>query len=259
MTSYCYVYALQARGVPRPPTIAGFHQRPLFTVPHRDLEAVVSQIERDKLRMTEANVLHHEAVVEAVRQMGPAIPVRFGTLMRDPVAVVAALDVNYPALIQDLERLGDKVELGLSVLWHAPAIEDALGEDDASGARTPGTRYLQAKLSQYRRDARFREMAGRRAQELDGALAPHALDRRCAVLPTERLMMRAAYLTRPADVKAFQDIFAELSRRHPDLRFLMTGPWPPYSFVTTRESGGGSERNRLLDGASRELRTAAQG
>ncbi|MBV9282033.1 MAG: GvpL/GvpF family gas vesicle protein [Chloroflexi bacterium] len=258
MTSLCYVYAVQARGARLPSRVLGFRDRRLFAVSHRDLEAVVSEIEEDTLQGTEEDILRHEVVVEAVRQMGPAIPVRFGTVMRDPVAVANALGARYSTLAGDLERLGDKVELGVTILWHEPAVEDTAEEDESSGEQTPGTRYLRAKYSQYRRDAGLRDRAARLARELDGELAAHALDRRCTVLPTPRLMMRAAYLLRPPDVEAFRGAFAELKRKRSDLRFLLTGPWPPYSFVTTAEVARESGLDRLLHSVWREPRPAAQ-
>jgi hypothetical protein len=47
--------------------------------------------------------------------------------------------------------------------------------------------------------------------------------------PAEAL--RAAYLVERGAVRGFTRLVARLDERHPELRLLCTGPWPPYSFV----------------------------
>jgi hypothetical protein len=44
-------------------------------------------------------------------------------------------------------------------------------------------------------------------------------------------LARSAYLVERGDVDAFRAAVAELQRSHADLGFLLTGPWPPYSFT----------------------------
>jgi Gas vesicle synthesis protein GvpL/GvpF len=161
-------------------------------------------------------------------------------------------------LVADLARLGDKVEFGLSVLWDPPRPQ---GEEQPSGSRVareaqgPGARYLHARLAAHRREVAVRERAGALARELDRALSGHALERRCTVLPTPRLVVRAAYLLAPGHVPAFQDTFAELRRAHPDLHLLLSGPWPPYNFVTPPEGGEQSALSRGLHDAGRHQPT----
>jgi hypothetical protein len=234
----------------------GFQQRSLFAIPYRDLEAIVSELDDGMLQATGEHVLRHEAVVEAVRQMGPALPVRFGALMRDRAAVADALATRYATLVEDLERLGDKIEMGLAVLWREPEVASTAGQDDTMHLESRGARYLRAKFSQYRHDALLRDRAERLSRELDRELAPLVLDRRYGVLPTRRLVMRAAYLLHSPAVKTFQGAFSEVRRKYPDLRFLLTGPWPPYSFVTTTDTEKGPGLDTREDRRSVDLGSA---
>jgi Gas vesicle synthesis protein GvpL/GvpF len=43
-------------------------------------------------------------------------------------------------------------------------------------------------------------------------------------------LLRCSYLVERGRVAAFRDAVAELQRSRPELGFLLTGPWPPYSF-----------------------------
>ena len=53
------------------------------------------------------------------------------------------------------------------------------------------------------------------------------------VLFTHRLLLTAAYLVKRQQMAAFNRQVEALSVTYPALRFLCTGPWPPYSFVST--------------------------
>jgi hypothetical protein len=247
MASACYVYAILARETPLPAGLRGLEGAAVALVPYQALAAATSPLEHGPPRPTPENVWRHEAVVEALRQQGTALPVRFGTVLADAAAVAHTLAERYDVLVADLARLGDKVEFSLSVLWdppRSPEDEQAPGSGSATEARGPGARYLHARLAASRREAAVRERAGALAQELNRELSVHALESRCTLLPTPRLAVRAAYLVEPGRIPAFQDAFAQLRRAHPDLRLLLTGPWPPYSFVTPPEGGERSALSR---------------
>jgi hypothetical protein len=243
MASACYVYAILARETPLPAGLRGIAGAPVALVPYRALAAATSPLEHGSPHPTPQNVWRHEAVVEVLRSQGPALPVRFGTVLADAAAVAHALAARYDVLAADLARLGDKVEFSLSVLWDPPSTPR---EDQAPSmkAQSPGSRYLHARLAAYRREAAVRERARALARELDRELSVHALESRCTVLPTPRLVVRAAYLLEPGRVPAFQDTFAQLRQAHPDLRLLLSGPWPPYRFVTPPEGGERSALSR---------------
>jgi hypothetical protein len=253
MASACYVYAILARETPLPAGLRGFSGAAVSTVPYRALAAATSPLQSDALRPTAENLWRHEEIVEALRQQGPALPVRFRTVLADASAVVDALAERYDVLAADLARLGDKVEFGLSVLWDPPITsgeERSPSSGDAMEAQGPGARYLQARLTARRHEAALRERARALARELDGELSVQTLERRCTLLPTPRLAVRAAYLLDPGHVPAFQDAFAQLRQAHPDLRFLLSGPWPPYTFVTPPEVGERSANGRQRHEAS---------
>ena len=63
-------------------------------------------------------------------------------------------------------------------------------------------------------------------------LAVLASDSTRRLLITPRLLLTAAYLVARGRVAAFRRAVDTLDGAYPALRFLCTGPWPPYSFVT---------------------------
>jgi hypothetical protein len=51
------------------------------------------------------------------------------------------------------------------------------------------------------------------------------------VLPTPKLLLKAAYLVRREHVPEVKHRIEALRATHPNLAILATGPWPAYSFV----------------------------
>jgi hypothetical protein len=255
-----YVYAIVGRDAPLPAAATGGGAAELTTVPWRELAAVTARLADDRALLTTEAILHHEAVVEAVRQSAPALPVRFGTLFRDAPSVASALAERYDALTSDLDRLGDKVELSLTALWAAPGRGAASGAS-RHGERSPrgpgaGARYLFARAAKLRDDDALVGRAREVARKLERVLGGRALEQRVSLLPTPRVAVRAAYLLDPAAVGAFRAAFDALGRGRREVRLLLTGPWPPYSFVRRTEAEGGVASDRHLGGLAHILTDA---
>jgi hypothetical protein len=239
----CYVYAIVGRDTPLPSIPAGKGAE-LSLVPWRELAAVTGRMVDDGSSITMKAVLHHEAVVEAVRQQGRALPVRFGTAFRDAASVASALAERYEPLTAELGRLGDKVELSLTALWAAPRCgqEPAYPtrEDAVPAGQSPGAQYLHARAAELRRDEARRERAKRVAHELERDLGGLVLERRVSLCPSPRVVVRAAYLLDPARVGDFKTAFERIHGTRAELRVLLTGPWPPYSFVRRTHADDGA-------------------
>ncbi|MFL5579331.1 MAG: GvpL/GvpF family gas vesicle protein [Gemmatimonadaceae bacterium] len=250
MSSACYVYAIVDRGTPLPPAAAGDGVAELAMVPCRELAAVTGRVEDGGARLSMANVLRHEAVVEAARRQGPALPVRFGTVFPDAGSVASALAERYEPLAADLVRLGDKVEMSLTALWATTPSDDGPAltprEARAPAERGEGARYLYARAVETRRDDALRERARAVARDVDRELGELALERRVSLLPTPRVAVRTAYLLDPGEVSAFRAAIESIRTRRDDLRILLTGPWPPYGFVRRAGADGGADSDGRL-------------
>jgi hypothetical protein len=238
VSSGLYVYAITGGDAGLPDANHQSSVDELVKVRLRDLAAIASRVIDDAAPITIDAVLHHEAVVEAIRQHGSALPVRFGTVFRDESSVAAALSERYESLLADLQRLGGKVELSLTAIW-AAAPTDVPSDDwrnDAGGpGRGAGATYLLERAAKVRRDDALTQRARGVAQDLDGILGWLALERRVSLLPTPKIAVRAAYLLDPAHVSAFRAAFEAIRGSRGELRVLLTGPWPPYSFVKMNE------------------------
>jgi len=166
--------------------------------------------------------------VEALMADRAVLPVRFGTVLADEAAVQATLAVHYADFVASLNRVRGRVELSLRVLWDFEfRISNFEFRPDS------GQAYLMARLEEERQRQAWRQRAEALAAELYTPLGRLAVESTRQVLVTPRLLLTAAYLVERDQVAAFRREVEVLSTAHPELRFLCTGPWPAYSFVTT--------------------------
>src|SRR3954464_12462612 len=89
----------------------------VFTVAYRDLAAVVSDTPIVIYDPTRDNVLAHEFVNETVMREHTVIPMSFGTVFRSEEDVTELLRSTYRAFSDVLDKMRDKIEFGLKVLW----------------------------------------------------------------------------------------------------------------------------------------------
>lgn len=219
-----HLYAVTA-GSPSASEVTGIAGRAVQCVAVCGVAAVVGDVGDKAAAPTQAAILEHARVVEQLMASSDALlPARFGHGFADEGALADAIASRASQLQAALDQVRGCVELGLRVVR---------GDGATAPSRTTGTDYMRARL-----DA-VREAEGT-AKEVHDALAGVARASTHQVLATPQLVLTAAYLLPREDVDSFRERVEAIERRHPELSFLCTGPWPPYSFATVdTESGDG--------------------
>jgi len=229
-----YLYAITDRPELPVPAEPGLEGTSLFSLAYQDIAAVVSPLATSTVSPTEDNLWRHEAIVEALMADRTVLPVRFGTVLTDEAAVKAVLAAHYANFVVDLEQVRGRVELGLRVLWISDfrlPIADCRSPNHKSKIAS-GRAYLLARLEEERQRQAQQQQAEALADEIHTPLAQMAVESTRQVLITPRLLLTAAYLVEREQVAAFRREVEALSAAYPELRFLCTGPWPAYNFVT---------------------------
>lgn len=233
-----YFYAITDRPGDRLPAVRGLDDGPLCSITYEGVVAVLSPISMGEVPPSETNLWRHEAVVEALMADRTVLPVRFGTVLAGDAAVQTALVTHHADFLANLQRVRGRVELGVRVLWDGDQGATAGGPRLATTrARQPsqesGRTYMLARLEEERRTRARRQQAENLTAGLYATLRRLAVESTHRVLLTPRLLLTAAFLVEREQVAAFQRETERLAADHPALRFLCTGPWPPYNFVTT--------------------------
>jgi hypothetical protein len=229
MTAF-YLYAIVECPDMPVPAQPGLEEARLLVIVCRDLAAVISPFAAATAERTDTNLWRHEAVVEALMAQRAVLPVRFGTLLANQAAVRSTLAAGYDEFLASLERVRGRLEMGLHILCEEPALPTGSSRHLSASS---GREYLQARLQDERRMQRYRQEVELLVQTLDAELVSIAAASQRHVLVTPRLLLSASYLVGCDRLPAFQQGVAALADAHRHLRFLCTGPWPPYSFVTS--------------------------
>jgi hypothetical protein len=213
----------------------------VLTVNYRNLAAVVSSTSLVVQDPTRDNVLAHQRVNETVMQHHTVIPMSFGTVFKTDDDIIELLRSAYEAFTDVLNKMEDKFEFGLKVLWDRDQIIREIEEEDEDIRRLKGEISSQKGSTYFARmqygrliDAALQARSERYVAEIFEALRDVSVASRSNKPIGDRMIMNAAFLVARASEDAFDARVKAIGSRFDKLTFKYTGPWPPYNFVNIR-------------------------
>ena len=236
---YCIIKSEQA--LTFGPLGIGTDPADVHTVGYRDIAAVVSNTPMVVQDPTRDNVLAHQRVNETVMQNHTVIPMSFGTVFKTDDDIMELLRSAYDAFSDVLNKMQEKFEFGLKVLWDRDQIIREIEEEDEDIRRLKseissqkGSTYF-ARM-QYGRliDAALQSRTERYVAEIFTSLRSVSVASRSNKPIGDRMIMNAAFLVQRDQEQAFDRRIKEIASHFDKLTFKYTGPWPPYNFVNIR-------------------------
>jgi Gas vesicle synthesis protein GvpL/GvpF len=191
-----------------------------------ELGILASDSESDAVPVTRDNALAHAAVVRGVLDRTTPLPFRFGTLVTEQ-QLSSYISARKPALLTKLAHVRGCVEMSVKIIWQLPT------DDDEEQPTTQGTgaTFLAAKrreiLGDERRSAQASAISAWLRETVTGLIRDEQVD----VRPAEKLVLSAAHLVERAVITKYRESMAAARLARPELHFLWSGPWPPYSFA----------------------------
>jgi hypothetical protein len=240
-----YVYCITRQEKPRDFGTIGIGEgaNRVYTVHYRDLAAVVSVTPIVIYDPTRENVLANEFVNETVMREWTVIPMSFGTVFRSEEDVCELLRSTYQAFSDVLDKMRDKIEFGLKVLWDRERVIASLERDNDEIRRLKDEIDRNAQSSTYFArmqlgrliEGALEEMSSRYVGDIHDSLKPVAVASRSNKPIGDLMILNAAFLVERSQEASFDEKVKEISRKYEDiLRFKYSGPWPPYNFVNIK-------------------------
>lgn len=248
MADGLYAYALTREDVADKIDAAGIGGEQLATVTHEGHAAIVSTVDLDEfgedglrrnledLDWVRDVAFAHDDVVREVARFGPVAPLRLATVFLGQGSVTERLEEIGPDLAAVLDRVDGRSE------WSVKAYsERGPGATAGEGRAASGRDYL----ARRRQEAQDKESASQQHVEAVEALHSRlagiavagrhlsAQDRQLGGY-TGEMLMNAAYLVGDEDAERFRRTVDEQSPPS-GLRFVVEGPWPPYSFAVLEQ------------------------
>jgi gas vesicle protein GvpL/GvpF len=213
----------------------------VHTVHYRDIAAIVSNTPMVVQDPTRDNVLAHQRVNETVMQEHTVIPMSFGTVFKTDDDIIELLRSAYDAFTDVLNKMQDKFEFGLKVLWDRDQIIHEIEAEDEDIRRLKGEISTQKGSTYFARmqygrliDAALQARSERYVSEIFEALRNVSVASRSNKPIGDRMIMNAAFLVARSLEPAFDARVKDIGQRYDKLTFKYTGPWPPYNFVNIR-------------------------
>ncbi|MGQ0814620.1 MAG: GvpL/GvpF family gas vesicle protein [Gemmatimonadota bacterium] len=222
-----YGYCVVARGLVPISGISGLDDAEVTAHAIDDLAVLVSSIARPEPSIE--HVQQHNAVVEAVvtEEVTP-VPLRFGQWSEDLAIFENVIRQKADWYRERLARFAGAMEFGLRILRPD---RDSSAQVVRVPRATTGLEYmkgLRERVEAERAEHDDVEQVRAGVSEVLGGLVR---EERVEEARTPHGVVTIAHLVSRKDFDLYRERAQALRARFPELRFLVSGPWVPYSFA----------------------------
>lgn len=229
MKLYAYCVASGIDSLPSP--VQGISSAPVRLLKIENFVVLVSDLDMEAVPVTRENALNHAAVVRSVLDQTTPLPFRFGTLVTEQ-QLTNYISARKPALDTRLETVHGCVEMSVKIIWDFfdgdQPEPPKKSQDNKQGA---GAIFLAEKRREILGDERRAAQAAEISTWLQKNLGSLARDKQVTMLPGGKLVLSAAHLVERSKIGLYREKVAKLREERPELHFLLSGPWPPYTFA----------------------------
>jgi Gas vesicle synthesis protein GvpL/GvpF len=175
---------------------------------------------------TREDLLDHHRVVSAIfAHVSACLPARFPAVFQSVDALCGHVAAEQTALHAQLERVRDACELAVTAAWR-PLEQESTPPVTAS---SPGRKYLLQRQIALSAAEHRRARASQLADELEHSVGADLLESARHLSPSHAIGLSLALLVPRHAAPA---VVERLRRTESDVRILVNGPWPPYTFAS---------------------------
>ena len=190
-----------------------------------EFAVLVSDFNSETVTVTRENALDHAAVVRSVLDRTNPLPFRFGTLVTEQ-QLKSFISARKAGLQTRFAHVRGCVEMSVKIIREVTNVS-APAPDEI----TSGTSFLEEK----RKELMGSELNATEATDISTWLHEQVRglirDEQVVVRPSEKLVVAAAHLVERDKIPQYKENVAQARKSRPELHFLLSGPWPPYSFA----------------------------
>jgi hypothetical protein len=225
-----YVYCL-AEGIDRlKKTLRGVSGTPVRIVQFEDLSAVVTVCGADAFQVTRKNALAHHEVVQSITEQTTPLPARFGALVTVE-QLSNYVSTNHQAIKAKLAHVRGGVEMNVRMIRTITGA-DTSQESENENIPGPGTAFLLEKRKEIVRAEAGVDQKKQLSSWLREKLGDLIKEEKISIVPSETVILaRADHLIERKNVQEYRTKMAKAVEERPEVRFMVSGPWPPYSFA----------------------------
>jgi len=207
----------------------------VYTVQQGDIGAVVSDIPTGyRIEIEEAKT--HEKALRKIMETHTIIPVGFGVVTKDDMAIKSILKRARIKFKNMLEKIDNKLQINVKISWDKVVLADILSENEeirmlAAEAKKTASQVLKIELGRKVKSAldERRNECMKNIHSVLGGLSNGFKESR---ITDQDTVMNASFLVDKKREQEFYDKLEELEKKYEKkLKFLGVGPLPPYNFT----------------------------
>ncbi len=166
------------------------------------------------------------------------LPVRFQTVIDGRDNLLSMMQSYYEDFKDNLDRLHNKLEFGIKVIWPADKIKEHIINTYKKNNKSvyitgdsSNKRFMRNKFEKYKLDEEFQKKANKFINVMDMFFSKFAAEKKLGKLKSENLLLDAVYLVEKDNQDSFKEAFEHIKSTHTGFKFLFSGPWPAYNFI----------------------------
>lgn len=193
-----------------------------------DLAVIISEIDRPE--PTAEHVQQHNSAIEGVvtEEVTP-VPLRFGQWAPDAGMFEKVVRENAAWYHERLKAFAGALEFGLRAV--RPDMRQEARDVRIAPAAT-GREYMNALREKVVAERGHSEEAEQVRQGISEILGAFVREERVEEARTPHGVVTVSHLVSRQHFDAYREHAQRLRTRYPDMRFLVSGPWMPYSFAS---------------------------
>jgi hypothetical protein len=228
--------------------LTGIKGKPVTFVTSHGLCAAVSELDVEEKTPPVAELLAYIHVVEALHHQQAIVPMRYGCFLNGTPAIRDVLKERQRQYHTLLDELEGHVEMGIRIILSEKESHHQQGEaTDRQGAPSTGglaaqpkdeqsvngRAYLALRKVHYKIQEEIshdrQALIDSYIQAFSGLYARHRIE---TDTKNDAVILSLYFLTPDSSVNRFREIFGKMVAKEND-EATLSGPWPPYNFVTT--------------------------
>lgn len=209
--------------------VQGVSGAAVLSYPSGEFAVIVSEYDKDGIKLEEKNVLEHARVVSVCFRMGTVLPFRFGTVFDSDDALRQAVRGNRRAFGLSVARLRGKAEMHLKVLVKDGSLRNAMAEVQLPD--TVGGEYLTKLKEKASKDRERQTKARALSVQVHKMFNPLEEEISCKKVAADGMLIDIAHLIDSKSVEKYQNRYSAAARQLKNCELAISGPWPPYHFL----------------------------
>lgn len=221
--------------------IKGLGGAHVYNIPYRDIGVAASNLNGRAEEITPDRAVLHEEVVEILMEHFTVLPARFLTVFGRKRDVLSTMEKYYSDFKENLDRLRNKVEFGIKIIWSGDRIKKEIADTNVEYSHnlpkdsTPAKSFIKERFEKYKIEEAFQKEADKYITFVDNFFNKFTIEKRLEKLKTENLLLNALYLIEKEKQNEFRRTYEQLRSTQREFKYLFSGPWPPYNFIILKK------------------------